>query len=68
MYSKMTVSNLFFNPISPDPSPDKYPMYNIKAIGFFSDLTGPAGGQELLGPGKFLILALKFSLSVQKSP
>ena len=55
MYSKMTISNLFFNPISPDPSPDKYPMSNIKAVGFFSDLTGPAVGQELLGPGKILI-------------
>jgi len=68
MYSKMTISNLFFNPISPDPSPDKYPMSNIKAVGFFSDLTGPAVGQELLGPGKILILALKFSLCIQKSP
>ena len=55
MYSGITITNLFFNPISPDPSADKYPMYNIKAIGFFSDLTCPAGGHELLGPGKILI-------------
>ena len=64
----MTISKLFFSLISPDPSPDKYPMYNIKAIGFFSDLTGPAGGQELLGPGKILIYALKSKIGTQNSP
>ena len=53
---------------SPDPCPRICPRSNMKAVGFFPALTGTAVGQDLFGPGKILILALKSSLSSQISP